>query len=167
MEPLIPPPIFPGLTTLSLLLGALALLAASYSDLRWRRIPNHLCLFLALLALPYWIGRVGLRPEVMLVSFAFCVAGLLVLVPLWLARMIGGGDVKLLASLMLWQDGQRLDVMLVAMLLTGGLVGLVLWSIDAVRADGRRSSVPYGVAIMAGTFLAHFPLLQRLLFAFD
>ena len=167
MEPLIPPPIFPELTVLCLLLGAFALLAASYSDLRWRRIPNALCLFMALLALPYWIGRAGPRPEALLAPLAFCVAALLVLVPLWLARMIGGGDVKLLASLMLWQDGNRLDVMLAAMMLTGGLAGLAVWGIDAVRADGRRFAVPYGVAITAGAFVAHFPLLQRLLALLD
>ena len=75
-----PPPIFPELTVLCLLLGAFALLAASYSDLRWRRIPNALCLFMALLALPYWIGRAGPRPEALLAPLAFCVAALLVLV---------------------------------------------------------------------------------------
>jgi len=167
MEPLIPPPASAELAIVTLSLAALALVAAGYGDLRWRRIPNGLCLFVALLALPYWIGRAGWRPEALVPPLLFLLASAVVLVPLWLARLIGGGDVKLLASLMLWQDGHRLDVMLTGTVLAGGAIGLALWALDGLRPDGRRSSVPYGVAIMAGAFLAFFPLFRALLLSLD
>jgi len=161
--PTIPPPLYPDMTLASLSLAAFALLAASYTDLRWRRIPNSLCLFVAWLALPYWVGRAGWRPEALLVPLTLLLASATILIPLWLARLIGGGDVKLLASLMLWQDGHRLDVLLVGTVLAGGAIGLVLWAAERLRPDGARLSVPYGVAITAGAFLAFFPLYRALL----
>jgi prepilin peptidase CpaA len=80
------------------------------------------------------------------------------------AGKLGGGDVKLLASVGLWFDFGGAVWLLVAVALTGGVLALLVlvirsfnWS-DEIR---RRvvllrpgGGIPYGVAIAAGALIA-------------
>jgi len=74
------------------------------------------------------------------------------------AGWLGGGDVKLLASVGLWLDLRAALGLIAAVFIAGGLVGLVY--IVAHRAahaarpsTSRHAKVPYGVAVVAGAIL--------------
>jgi prepilin peptidase CpaA len=73
---------------------------------------------------------------------------------------MGGGDVKLFATVGLWTDFERALLLLPAVLLTGGVLALLLLSrrllpLPANGAGGARKNkkVPYGVAIAIGTLI--------------
>ncbi|WP_309610731.1 prepilin peptidase [Sphingomonas sp.] len=73
------------------------------------------------------------------------------------AGLLGGGDVKLLASSALWFDFGGGWKMLVAVALAGGLLAIVLLSIrPMISAPGRWTilkkggGIPYGIAIAGG-----------------
>lgn len=79
-------------------------------------------------------------------------------------RLLGGGDVKLLAALALWLDLQHLVWLIAAVFIAGGLVAitylgirLVTSGVAGVRHKDRR--IPYGIAIAAGAVLVF--ALQR------
>ena len=63
---------------------------------------------------------------------------------LFAARMLGGGDAKLLAALALWVPPAAFAELLLVMALAGGLLA------GAMLVTRRRVSVPYGIAIAAG-----------------
>lgn len=87
-------PAFPAQTVLLLLLAAHLALAV-YWDVRERRIPNEVVLSGLLTALAFHTlvsGLPGLGA-----AFIGALAGLLVLLPMNLLRLMGAGDVKLMA----------------------------------------------------------------------
>lgn len=161
------------------LLGAMAIILTSIilCDLRSRRIPNHAVLALAALALP-WHLATGTPPgtlgvTVLLAALAFALA-----VVLWRRGLVGGGDVKFLAAtLLLARPGQVPEVLLVTAL-AGGLLAAVVLARRTLAAhpfvllaashprlpaavaraltgcSEKSASVPYGVAIAAGGFVA-------------
>ena len=74
------------------------------------------------------------------------------------ARLLGGGDVKLLAALALWFDLPHLVWLIAAVFIAGGLVAaaylttrLVTTGVAGIRNKDRR--IPYGIAIAAGAVL--------------
>jgi prepilin peptidase CpaA len=80
------------------------------------------------------------------------------------ARLLGGGDVKLLAGVALWVDLKHLIWLVAAVFIAGGLVAvaylstrLVTTGVAGVRQNDRR--IPYGIAIAAGAVLVF--ALQR------
>jgi len=173
-----------ALTTLVLLS---LLLAAVTTDLRSRRIPNALTLTGTLLALvahasslaadlpplagsPWWAPLAGLS------------LGLILLMPLYLLRAMGAGDVKLLAMVGAFVGVPTVLTATLYTLLAGGLLSLALMLGHGVAArtltntrflltdwvlrlrTGRgavlaplettAARLPYAVAISAGTFMA-------------
>lgn len=128
----------------------------------WRRlvIPNRLILGLLLLW-PLHLAsiRAGVLSGVEAVGGALAVflAGVLV----YARRLVGGGDVKLLAAAALWAGGARLPRLLLLTGLCGGALSLLLLTplgarFGAGRTPGRTVpaapgansvSVPYGAAI--------------------
>lgn len=155
------------------------LVCAATIDVRSRRIPNWLTLSSTVFALlysafvPFW-GDNGL-----LWSLGGCLLALLILFPLWMLRVLGAGDVKLMAS-----AGALLglDAILPAMagsLIAGGILalgfalrhgklGLMFSNVGRVfyqggvalatrtpivTAQGWQSvgKLPFGVAIASGT----------------
>lgn len=134
------------------LLGLLALmlLAACWFDLRSRRIPNLLCLAIALLAVPFWWANgVGLWPGVplqlgvaaivfALFAFAFAIGAM------------GGGDVKLVTAVALWLPWPAVVAMLVIMSLAGGVLTIALVVRKQLAKAEGRLEIPYGVAIAFG-----------------
>lgn len=161
--------------SLCLLLPAgLLLLAAAWTDLTRRIIPNGVSLGVALLGL-------GLRLADGSWAAAAGVAGAIFLAMLlcWHFGMVGGGDVKLLpAAALLVPPGRELALLL-TVAWCGGLLALAylvagaigrrrtrpgaarrpvrgalrrLLRIEAWRAR-RRAGLPYGCAIALGTLL--------------
>ncbi|HXD07587.1 MAG TPA: prepilin peptidase [Burkholderiaceae bacterium] len=109
------------------------LLAAVISDVRTRRIPNLLVAagMLAGLALQvlaphseglfaFWWGGLGLAQALL-----GLLAGLAIFMPLHLIRVVGAGDVKLLAMAGVWLGPKMLPGAVLLTLLAGGVMALV------------------------------------------
>lgn len=147
-------------------LAALCVLfGCAYSDVRDRTIPNVAVFGLAVLGL---IEAAALQRADIVRTFL--VAGLLFigLMPLHRKGVLGGGDLKLIAALMLWLAPLQAGLFLLLVLASGGVVGLIFLVFGRLRAwvvpnASPAVSVPYALAI-AGGFLAIRPdLLQGVL----
>ena len=137
-----------------LLLGLLAalLVTAAVTDIRARIISNGLNAAIAILAVPWWFAiglsgyeilfQIGLSAA-LLVAFAICFA----------LRMMGGGDVKLLAALGLWLPLTQMLLMLEWMAIGGGVLTLGMMIAHRLRKAPGRPEIPYGVAIVAAALL--------------
>lgn len=160
----------PFLDTLLLLLVTVA----AINDLASRRIPNLLLLSGLVAALVLH----SLSPEpgkALLACLGGAVAGLLIFLPFYFARGMAAGDVKMMATVgaftgplaalhiavLAWCAG---GVMALAIIIFRGRLRLALarlWSLarqvalrlPAAQAEAQSSagSMPYGVAIAAGT----------------
>lgn len=134
-----------------LLLGLL--IAGAAHDIWFFRLPNWLTLSTALVALPWLALSVSSVPSAFLHLLA---AGLMLAVGMLAFRfnMLGGGDVKWLASLILWV-GFNLDFMrfLIMTSLFGGVLAAILYIASKLGAtygsQGGKQHLPYGVAIAA------------------
>jgi len=138
---------------------------AALVDLRWRRIPNWLTGSVLLLGLGVnlWLKGPG--------GIAFALFGALlggaILLPFYLHRAIGAGDVKLLAALGAVLGPQAVVAVVLYAAVAGGLISLVLLSrrarlgqalFDMIRRPTRMrlsgAKAPYGVAIASGVYLS-------------
>lgn len=148
-----------------LLLGSLALLllVAAVIDVRTFTISNRLNIAVALLAPVYWwsIG-LPLWPDIA-IQAAIAVVVFLLLAGAFYAGMMGGGDVKLAAALVLWFSPSSTLKFLVLMSIAGGVLTLVVLGVHRFRKKPGRPEIPYGVAIafgglciLAQRFLNHF-----------
>ena len=132
------------------ILLAVLLLMAAWTDIRSRTISNEINITIALLAVIFWIVAgealwpdVAIRIGVALVLFVLFAI-------LFMLKMMGGGDVKMIAALALWLPFSALMVMLTVMALAGGVITLFLVIRQRWRPNAERPEVPYGVAIAAG-----------------
>jgi len=175
------------------LLAAL-LLAATLTDLRSRRIPNALVLFglaasVACHALTLASGSAPLAGSEWWAPVAGLVTGFAVLMPLYLLRATGAGDVKLMAMVGAFVGAPTVIAAALYTLLVGGLLSLVFmlgrgiaaetianvrflfaeWAQRARTAQGIRlaplattaARLPYAVAIATGTGVAlRWPLIS-------
>ncbi len=112
----------------------LSLAVATVIDLRSQRIPNALTLPTALAALAYHLLIQG--PQGLWFSLAGLGLGLGLMLAPFLCRVMGGGDVKLMAAVGAWVGPQ---VVLVAFLLTSLAGGAYALVVLARRADALRS----------------------------
>lgn len=127
-------------------LSALVLLAAG-RDLAEHTIPNQLIgagLLLAVAA-HLWSGSPAWTP------LAGLAVGVLPLLPLYLARGMGAGDVKLMGVVGAFAGPALALQIVLATCLAGGV--LSLGYLSAARAS-RKSRMPYGPAIAIGTLAA-------------
>lgn len=152
------------------------MLAAAFWDAWTYRIPN---LLTGLLAVAFFVAAMlSPDPVLWLVHLA---GGLLTLglgSGLFAWRIMGGGDVKLLAAGALWFGFAYLPMFLVTVALLGGALALVIlvlrrllspWLEPALGAHAialplllqPKAGVPFGIAIgVAGILLApHLPIL--------
>lgn len=132
------------------ILLAVLLLMAAWTDLKTRIISNELNAAIGLLAVAFWFATgealwpdIAIRIGIALLAFAIF-AGLFVL------RVMGGGDVKMIAALALWLPFKALIDMLTVMALSGGVIALILIVRQRWRPNAQRPEVPYGVAIAVG-----------------
>jgi prepilin peptidase CpaA len=143
---------------LTLLLVLLA--AAAVCDLRLRRIPGALCLWLALPVLPYGLAS-GWYPA----TFAAHAGSALALGVLaggaFGLRLLGEGEVKMMAALGLWLAPAAALGAAVVATIAGAVLGLVI--ARRYRHRLSRPGVPYGVAIaFAGATQVVLPLARLL-----
>ena len=139
---------------------ALTVLAAAITDIKYRLIPNSLCLIIAALWLPYAIFMTG--------DFLYPFITALIILALGIAAFsggwLGGGDAKLLAACALWMGPDQIVPFLFHTALAGGAMAL-LWRFEApVRFALARGgldvqivatrALPYGLAIAVGALFA-------------
>lgn len=144
---------------------------AACADLRWRRIPNWLTLGTAILGLGLNVALGGLPAG--LAALGGLALGLALLLPFYVLRAVGAGDVKLLAALGALLGPQALisvalygavvgGLMSAVILLGRGRLMLALNELVVQRSLPSRSgaTAPYAVAIASGVYLTLlFPLL--------
>lgn len=158
-------------TTLLLLVSI-----AAVNDLATRRIPNRLLLIG--LTCAFILRLLSPNPGTsLLVALSGMIAGLAIFLPFYLLRGMAAGDVKLMAvigtftgpeealliAVMTWCAGGVMALMLVLMrgrlrLVIGNLTGMLLKLIPGKSLSVREpqqgaGSMPYGVAIAAGTLV--------------
>jgi len=161
-----------------------ALLFASITDMRSRRISNRLVTVLGLLGMAYSVLAVdwpvgGVR------ALLSCAIGFALWIPFYALRMLGAGDVKLFAAASCWLAPSQVFSAALVSALAGGLlsiVGLVLahglglttFRIAHIARDPKllatpltvptgRRTLPYGIAMAFGLALvAWFPRLVKL-----
>jgi prepilin peptidase CpaA len=138
-----------------LTLAAVGLLAAAaVTDGRSRRIPNLLPLGLALLGLARIAveladgGGIAAPALDLAAAAAIFLAGAVA----FRFRLLGGGDVKLIAAAALWLGAAALGPFLLVTALAGGALalGFLVWRLIG---RGGASGLPYGIAIAAGGIL--------------
>ena len=160
----------PALVTAFLLIGSLLLLAAALHDVMARTVPNGLAGALAAVGLGAQLAG-GTALLGVPVALAVFVAAALA----WRRGLMGGGDVKLLGAAALLVPPMLVPTLLVAMALSGGVLGLFYlvarrrmprpsgarppgllpraWRIERWRLR-RGGPLPYAVAIASGAFFA-------------
>jgi prepilin peptidase CpaA len=120
------------LQLLSLCIVSGLMLSAVLSDLRTRRIPNALVLYGMALGLafqgfaPAGQGLVPGSEPGLLTGLLGGLAGLALLLPLYLLRMMGAGDVKLVAMAGVWLGASAVLNAVVWSLAAGGLLALAV-----------------------------------------
>lgn len=165
-------------------LASILLACAAWSDIRERRISNRLTLGLTLLGLVFMIVGSTQSPTPLLhiaqtigVALAVLAGGF----GLFAARLMGGGDVKLMAAFALFA-GPAYGLPLVVMTtLAGGAVAMVTLAAakvstttvlayapstpihgdDAVLTKQHSVTVPYGVAIATAGWWICFRLASQ------
>ncbi len=128
---------------------AIALLIAAFTDMRRRQIDNWLNAGIALGApLFWWSGGLALWPDVAM-QLGVALAAFAILAGLFALRMMGGGDVKLLAALALWIRPEWFLELVILMARVGGVLTIVMGAWHVMRRQRDRLAIPYGVAISA------------------
>jgi prepilin peptidase CpaA len=156
------------------------LCCAAWHDIRYYRIPNVLVFSGVILGilintlLPQVSGGLGI-----LTSFAGLAVGLAILLPLYLVRALGAGDVKLMAMVGAFIGPDNMLIATVYIVLAGGILAIIilllrgkltklmdnfkimllmhLTSSSTVVSFSEKSGIesaaklPYGVAIASGT----------------
>jgi prepilin peptidase CpaA len=145
--------IAPRLFMLAIL--AFLLLRACISDIRRYKIPNRICLMIAVAAPAYWISCAhGFNSALLNITvnqllIAVCAFGFFFL-PFWWGKM-GAGDVKMITAISLWTPPYALLQWLLIMSIVG--IGLEIIRLVAKYGFDRKRGffrVRYGVAIALG-----------------
>jgi prepilin peptidase CpaA len=152
-----------------IMLLCLTLAVAAAEDAIRLRISNGLVIAIAVGAV---IAIFALGPTFALwQNLALSIGVLIVGTGLFSAKILGGGDVKLLAAVALWVDLAHVLLFLAAVFIAGGLLAAAMLSSrllvgrgNGVALRDRARRVPYAVAIAAGAFFL-LAVQQDLLFA--
>ena len=157
----------------------IVLAIATYTDLRWRRIPNWLVfpfLLAGIVVSAVAHGWHGLGQSFEGLGLGLLIYGIL----FWMGGM-GAGDVKLCAAIGAWIGPQQLFFAMIVTGLVGGLIvlGYALWGgfvsellpgmgtlifgssgeagrSEMVLSNPRKRKIPYAPAIAVGTFMSFF-----------
>ena len=142
--------------TLSALILGAWLLLASVGDVHLRRIPNWVIVGGVFSGLglqvftpgghglfSFWWGGLGLGPALL-----GLLAGFALFLPLHLLRVLGAGDVKLLAMVGVWLGPALLLPVTLLTLLAGGAIAIVM-----MFASGMARQVLVNVRLLLTTFI--------------
>ncbi|MDP6874410.1 MAG: prepilin peptidase [Alphaproteobacteria bacterium] len=141
---------------------------AMVTDLRTFEIPNRLTLVLVL-AYPLAALSAGFAWQQILWAFALAVMVLLAGIVMFVLKIMGGGDGKLMAAAALWTGQELISEFLAITALAGGLLALTLLLYRRMplspalselptlsQLHEKKQDVPYAIAIgIAG--LAIYP----------
>lgn len=139
------------LTEVGTALVMLYVTMVAFIDLRTQRIPNALSATAALLGL---IAQVSLNGAPGLLSaLAGAAIGLGMLLPFYLLRAVGAGDVKAMATVGIFLGAQATPLAVAFTLLAGSIVGVMVLLLQSSAAAATRTRrFAYGGAIAVGTF---------------
>ncbi|MXO66505.1 A24 family peptidase [Altericroceibacterium endophyticum] len=130
-----------------LLILAIGLLIAAFTDLRSRRIGNWLNGAIALGApVFWWSSNLSLWPDIA-IQIGLMLVTLVVLSGLFALRAMGGGDVKLLTALALWISPIWFLKLVIITAIAGGVLTIIFGAFHVMRRRKDRIAIPYGVAI--------------------
>ena len=167
------------MTTTLLLLVMTLMLAACGAVHDWRslRIPNWLCLTIAVL----FVVAVVVAPQDFTPLWPHLAAGVLMLIvtfALFAFGLFGGGDAKLAAVLALWLGLKGLAPFVMFTGIAGGVLALLGLYISKKKPfahaapqgwvgqlQAGRNAIPYGIALAVGAVFAVFhtpPYAQKL-----
>lgn len=127
------------LLELNLLIVVLFLATICVSDIQHRIIPNKSIVFLFFIILPS-IFMSGNTPNI-IIFMAVLVVGLLISA----VNIIGAGDIKLIAVLSLFFDGNGFSHFLFLTVMIGGLLALI--GLIFFNKKTKLNGIPYAVAI--------------------
>jgi prepilin peptidase CpaA len=140
-------------------LGAL-LVAAAAEDAYRLRISNIISIALLVLAL---VAMAVVGFSIALWENGVVFAAILAIGTFLFGRgWLGGGDVKLLASLGLWFDLEGALRLVLSVLIAGGVLALVILALRMVTGGkgnhriavlNKGAGIPYGIAIAAGALI--------------
>ena len=137
-------------------IAGLGLLAAALFDLKHARIPDWITgpIFgLALLVRFLQAGQAGLAT-----GLGGALVALAIALPVAFLGRLGWGDAKLLAGVGALFGWPRISMALVVI----SICGAVQASLAVARARGHRpESIPYGIAIAAGSALTALPAMAH------
>lgn len=137
---------------------AAALVAAAVQDAVQLKISNMLSGAVLVLAVVAAILS-GVEPAVWQ-NVAVFIMALVVGTMMFSRGMLGGGDVKLLAAVMLWADLGGAVRLLASIFIFGGILALIIVfgrnvapksMVDRVAVLKPKAGIPYGIAITFGT----------------
>jgi prepilin peptidase CpaA len=143
------------------------------TDVKFRRIPNWVCLQIFLCFAVYFIFIQDF--EMGSEGFLSALIALAMLLPLFALKVMGGGDVKLISVASMWVGADQFILFLSLTALLGGLIALfylirfyVANCLLFVPIAGAKlselvtrgpQSIPYAIAIVCAAQYLMFPLL--------
>jgi prepilin peptidase CpaA len=132
-----------------------------YFDLKSHTIPNVISY--AGIAVGLVVLLVFRRSEFMSFTLAFLL-GFGVFFVFYLLGWVGGGDVKLMGMIGLLMGFDFLVSALVWISVAGGVIAIVCLILHAIREKGfsgiRTATIPYGTAIVSGSYYVLFQGLK-------
>ncbi|WP_305460608.1 A24 family peptidase [Photobacterium leiognathi] len=134
----------------------LLLLVVIFSDIKYRKIPNILCLITAICCLIFAYQHHYLASS--LLSSSVVLLGSIVL---FYFNIMGAGDGKFAAALALAIPWQQLDIALFLTAIVGGVLAIIYfikYRLILRNKIKQDPGLPYGVAIGLGFFI---PILMN------
>ncbi|MGE0830976.1 MAG: prepilin peptidase [Hyphomonadaceae bacterium] len=164
------------IAAIALLIFAALLIVAALWDVATMTIPNWLTISVAAL-FPVAAFAAGLPWQLILFNIGFGAILLVGCFFLFNARVLGGGDAKLIPAAGIWTGAAAFAPFALIMAMAGGLLALFLLLLRRALRPGegkpaflnrlldRKRGAPYGVAIAAGGIFALMstPLAERAL----
>lgn len=141
-----------------LLAASFLLVYVSLSDIFFRIIPNKASVFIFFCSVFLACTRSDGTAEFVILPITFFILYLL-----WVANMIGGGDVKLIVAVTPAIPQHKIFLFFLAVVGCGGVLAAFVWLLSKKKtklsvltkcyAPNDMVTVPYGVAIVAATLL--------------
>lgn len=169
------------LTIIVIVIFALFMVWAVYSDLKSLTLSNRLCLATAglypIFILTLYMGGQGLPLWDVVISAGIAAAIFMVCVGFFALNIMGGGDVKLIPIVALWAGTAHVLNFLLIMSVVGGLFAAAIIVINRFKAskyhksstninlsmaEEKGSAVPYGVGIAIGGLYVAYQLFTTL-----
>jgi len=136
-----------------LFIAAAIFVAAAINDACSYRIPNYMC-GLLLLLFPFFVATAPHGVDWQQNAMIFALVALSGF-GMFLGKLAGAGDIKLLAVASLWAGPHLIAVLLVVTAIAGGVLSIVMAALTHFRqredkVQMSKVQIPYGIAIATG-----------------